>query len=324
MARKSRKADSTASGQANGGYTAGQTPTFNTALYVRLSIAGESIQNQQELLEQYVAQHPEFIPKGVFIDNGETGTDFNRPAWNDLMTQCNTGKINCIVVKDLSRLGRNYIETGDYLESIFPTLGVRIIAVTDGFDSLGLTNSGRLVLGLKNLANDIYAKDISRKIISAIHNKQKNGDFIGPTAAYGYLKDKHNKNRLVVNPETAPIVKQIFIWKAEGISNTAICRRLEAKGIHSPSKYKYLKGIITNPKFENSLWVGVTITGILRNTVYLGHMTQGKARKSLYEGRPRELVKREDWIIVKNTHEAIVTQELFDTANAVRFREVTA
>jgi len=278
---------------------------------------GESIINQQELLEHYITKHPELTLKKVFIDNGKTGVDFCRPAWNELMQECRAGKINCIVVKDLSRLGRNYIETGDYLERIFPMLSIRLIAVNDCYDNTSLDNGAWLISGLKNLVNDIYARDISRKVCAAMRIKQKNGDFIGASAAYGYLKDSCNKSKLVVNPETAHVVRQIFEWKAESVGNIAICRWLSTQDIPSPSKYKYQKNILKNPKFAYSTWIPETISKIIRNTTYLGHMSQGKVKEALYESKPRRKIKREDWIVVKNTHEPIVTQELFDAANAV-------
>ena len=318
MARKSRKA--------TGVQVVSSTVTeavYNTALYIRLSIMdsgkkdSESIINQQELLESYIAQRSEFKLYDIFIDNGETGVDFMRPAWSSLMKECRAGKVDCIVIKDLSRLGRNYIETGDYLERIFPMMGIRLIAVTDNYDNLNLTNGERLVSGLKNLVNDIYAKDISRKVCAAMRTKQKNGEFIGSLACYGYLKDSQNKNKLVINPETAPVVRQIFEWKAEGVGNTTICQRLEAQGVPSPSKYKYLKGIVKSPKFANRVWIAESVARILRNTTYLGHMSQGKHKGALYESKPLKEVRRDDWIIVENTHESIVSQELFDTVNTV-------
>jgi DNA invertase Pin-like site-specific DNA recombinase len=295
----------------------------NTAIYTRLSVFdsgkadSESILNQQELLESYVSNQPELLLKDVFVDNGESGVDFHRLAWDSLMHECRAGKINCIVLKDLSRLGRNYIETGDYLERVFPALGVRLIAVTDGYDSNNLTNSGRMITSLKNLVNDIYAKDISRKVSTAVYMKQKQGDFIGAYASYGYVKDLRDKNKIVINPETASIVQKIFEWKATGVGTAEICRRLEFQEIPAPSKYNYMKGVLKNQKFKNSLWIQSTITQIIRNPLYLGHMTQGKFKESLCEGKPRRETKREEWVIVENTHEPIVTQELFDRANAV-------
>jgi DNA invertase Pin-like site-specific DNA recombinase len=317
MARKSRKAGAVQTAPEN------REAVFNTALYVRLSIMdsgkkdGESILNQQEMLEQYIASRPELTLKAVFIDNGETGVDFLRPAWNDLMAECRAGKINCIVLKDLSRLGRNYIETSEYLETIFPALGIRLIAVNDSYDNISLTSGERLVANLKNLVNDIYAKDISRKVSSALHTKQKNGEFIGNYAAYGYLKDSENKNCLVVDLETAPVVRQIFQWKSEGAGSADICRRLNGAGILSPNRYRLAKGIIKDVRCENTLWQIATLKTILQNTVYLGNMAQGKHIGSLCEGKPRSRAKSKEWVTVEGTHEPIITQELFDLARMV-------
>lgn len=318
MARKSRKP-----GAVQAETTTVAESSYNTALYIRLSVmdsgndGAESIQNQEELLKQYIAKHPEFNLKSVFIDNGETGVDFIRPAWNDLMRECREGKINCIIVKDLSRLGRNYIEMGEYLEQIFPLLGVRLIAVNDNYDNLNLTVNELLVSGLKNLVNDIYAKDISYKTATALNMKQKLGEFIGTNAAYGYLKAAHDKNKIVINPDTAPIVRQIFEWKAEGVGNSDICRRLEAQDIPSPNKYLFMRGMLKNKKFAKNLWTPNTVVKIIRNPAYLGHMAQGKTGGALHEGNDRHEIKREDWIVVTNTHEPIISQELFDRANHV-------
>jgi DNA invertase Pin-like site-specific DNA recombinase len=318
MARKSRKADAV------------QTVApeireivYNTALYVRLSVMdsgkkdGESILNQQEFLTRYVAERPELTFKTVFVDNGETGVDLLRPAWNDLMRECRAGKINCIVVKDLSRVGRNYIETGEYLDKIFPLLGVRLIAINDSYDNLNLTNSERLVANLKNLVNDIYAKDISRKSSSALHQKQREGAFIGSYAAYGYLKTPDDKNKIIVDPETAPIVRQIFNWKADGVGNAQICRMLNDAGILSPLHYRLVKGIVKDERFGKNLWQIKTVITILENPVYLGNMVQGKHIGALCEGKGRSRAQADEWITVEGTHEPILTQELFDKAHSV-------
>lgn len=318
MARKSRKAD--AATQA--------APeiceiVYNTGLYVRLSVMdsgkkdGESIINQQDMLEQYVAECPELSLKGVFVDNGETGVDFLRPAWNELIRECRAGKINCIVLKDLSRLGRNYIETGEYLETILPLLGIRLIAVNDSYDSLTLTNGERLVSNLKNLVNDLYAKDISRKSSTALRMKQKQGAFIGTYASYGYLKDPADKNKIIVDPETAPIVRQIFEWKADGVGDAQICRRLTEAGILAPNKYRLMKGIVKDTRFAKSEWANSVIKRILTCQVYLGHMVQGRRRGALYEGGGHGMINASEWTIVRDTHEPIISQDVFDRANAV-------
>jgi DNA invertase Pin-like site-specific DNA recombinase len=317
MARKSRKAG------AEQAAPEAREVTYNTALYVRLSVldsgkkGGESILNQQDMLERYVAERPEFTLKAVFADNGETGVDFLRPAWNDLMAECKAGRINCVILKDLSRLGRNYIETGEYLEKIFPLLGVRLIAVNDQYDNIHLTSNERLVSNLKNLVNDIYAKDISRKSSAALHMKQKNGEFIGNYAAYGYMKDPCDKHRIVVDPETAPIVRQVFQWKAEGVGTAQICRRLNDAGVLSPLRYRLENGIVTSEKFRDNVWQVKPIIDMLHNPVYLGHMAQGKHVGALCEGKGRSRAKADDWVIVENTHEPIVTQEVFDLVKTV-------
>ena len=314
MARKTRKAQD-------------EKPTvssvYNTALYVRLSVIdssrndSESIINQEELLRRYVAVCPELTLKESFIDSGKSGVNFDRPAWNDLLRECRKGNINCIVIKDLSRLGRNCIETGDYLERILPMLGVRLIAVNDCYDSLSLTNGERLVSNLKNLVNDIYAKDISRKVLASIHTKQKNGEFTGSFAAYGYLKDPEGPNKIILNPDTAPIVRRIFEMKAAGLGNGAICKNLNNEGTPCPNRYRYVKGLTRNKRYENCIWIISTVAEILRNPLYLGHMTQGKFRVSLCEGKEKRKIKRDEWIVVPDTHEAIVSQELFDLVSAV-------
>ena len=297
---------------------------WNTALYVRLSVLdsgkkdGESILNQQEMLERYIAERPEFALKRVFVDNGETGVDFNRPAWSELLSECYKGKINCIVFKDLSRLGRTYIETGELLETILPGLGVRVIAINDHYDNLNLSNGGRMVANLKNLVNDLYAKDISRKSSAALRTKQKQGAFIGTYASYGYLKDPNDKNKIIVDPETAPIVRQIFEWKVEGLGNAQICRKLIDMGISSPNKYRLEKGIVKDARYAKSDWATPVIIRILECEVYLGHMVQGRKRGALYEdGGTHKLIDESQWTVVRDTHEPIIPQDLFDSANTV-------
>ena len=319
MARKSRKVDTAVQATPEV-----QKITYDTGLYIRLSVMdsgkkdGESIINQQEMLERYAAEYPELTIKSVFVDNGETGVDFMRPAWNDLMQECRAGKINCIIIKDLSRLGRNYIETGDYLEKILPLLNIRLIAVNDGYDSLTLTNGERLMSNLKNLVNDLYAKDISRKLSAVFRMKQKEGAFIGTYASYGYLKDPADKNKIIVDPEIAPIVQQIFEWKADGIGSANICRRLVESGIPTPNQYRLMKGIIKDKRYANCDWSISVIKRILTCEVYLGHMVQGRKRGALHEdGGTHKMIDKSEWTVVRNTHEPIISQELFDRANAV-------
>ncbi|MDR0999732.1 MAG: recombinase family protein [Clostridiales bacterium] len=170
---------------------------------------------------------------------------------------------------------------------------------------------------LKNLVNDIYAKDISRKLSAVFHTKQKNGEFIGNYAAYGYLKDPENKNRLVVDPETAPVVRQIFKWKAEGVGNARIARTINEAGILAPCKYRLAKGIVKSEKYADNVWQTTTVITLLKNPVYLGNLVQGKTLCSLCEGKERSRTSAEDWVVAYGTHEPIISQELWDSAQAV-------
>ena len=196
---------------------------YNVAIYARLSVedngkGSDSIESQIEYLEAFIANDPTMRKVAVFIDNGFTGTNFMRPEFQRMIEAARHGDINCIVVKDLSRLGRNYVETGEFLEKVCPFIGLRFIAVNDHYDSEMASANSQLVASLSNIINDFYAKDISRKVYSAIKAKMENGEYIGSWEKYGYLKDPEDKNRLIVNPETAPIVQQIFGWRSEGIS----------------------------------------------------------------------------------------------------------
>lgn len=295
-----------------------------TAIYARLSREdnlnqSDSIENQLALLNQYVSDRPFLHLVGTFIDNGYTGTDFDRPEWQKLMEAVQAKEVDCIVVKDLSRLGRNYIETGEFLEKICPFFGIRFIAINDGLDTDTVEASGQLSVSLSNIINDYYAKDISRKVSSALRSKMENGEFIGAWEKYGYLKDPNNKNQLIINPETAPIVKQIFLWRSEGMSYMGINKKLNDNGILSPGQYKANRGIVTNnnQKGRVILWNKHMITEILKDITYLGHLAQRKAAQCLYAGISSHRTDEQEWIIVENTHEAIIEQELFDKVQAI-------
>lgn len=254
------------------------TVVHKTAIYARLSRednlnSSDSIENQLALLNEYVSNRPYLQLAGTFVDNGYTGTDFDRPEWQKLMEAVQAKEIDCIVVKDLSRLGRNYIETGEFLEKICPFFGIRFIAINDGFDTDTVEASGQLSVSLSNIINDYYAKDISRKVSSALRSKMENGDFIGAWEKYGYIKDPNNKNQLIINPETAPVVKQIFLWRSEGMSYMGINKKLNDSGVLSPGQYKANRGIVTNNNQKDRviLWNKHMITEILKDITYLGH-----------------------------------------------------
>lgn len=321
MARTSRKAAVMGAG------TAPVAPerVYHAAAYVRLSVEdnrhagdGDSIAMQQYMLEKYIAGRPDMMLYRVYVDNGESGTGFARPGFEDMMDAVRDREVDCIVVKDLSRFGRNYVEAGYYLEKIFPYLGVRFVAVNDNYDTEKGGEGDGLILSLKNLVNDLYAKDISRKTQSALSTKQKSGEFIGAFAPYGYLKSPGDKHRLVPDPDTMDIAKGIFKWRLEGDGINRIARRLNGMGVASPAMYQYRRGYRKKkPEGASAIWQAQVIKKITANPVYAGHMAQGKTKESLCDGMPVERVPREGWIIVKDTHEALVPQEVFDRVQEI-------
>lgn len=295
-----------------------QKRIYKTALYVRLSVldsgkkGSDTVETQEAMLRRYIQGKPHFTLVSVYVDNGESGVNFKRDEFERLMGDVKAGKVDCIIVKDLSRFGRNYIETGEYLEKIFPFLGIRFIAINDGYDSIDPSAADSLSMHLKNLVNDVYARDISRKIGPVLRGKQERGEFIGAWAAYGYVKSEKDKHRILVDEESASIVRDIFRWRLEGLSYQRICRRLTERNIPSPSQYRYAKGLVKDEKWTNVPWRVQTIKGILCNEVYLGHMVQGRKRESLFYGQKQAFVPKEQWIIVKDTHEPIIDRPIFD------------
>lgn len=324
MARKSRTAAPNA--------PVSEAKVYNTAIYARLSVEdcrdkeSDSIENQIYLIKQYVAERPYLKMCSVFSDNGETGVNFNRPGFTAMMDEVKAGKINCIVVKDLSRFGRNYIETGEYLEKIFPFMGVRFVSINDGLDNEDAnSNTDALIISLKNLINDVYAKDISQKIISSLHTKQLNGEYIGGLPPFGYKKSEEDYHRLVIDNETAPVVRDIFKWKAEGMGDTVIARRLNEMGIPSPMKRRVDKREVDKTgNCRLYIWRDRTIRLITTNPMYIGHMTQGRTKQALCENMPLKEQPKSEWIIVENTHEPIVDKATFDLAQEARSNNTIA
>lgn len=319
MARVSRKKQNTVQAQVDT-----SVRLWKTAIYVRLSVENngkdsDSVENQTALLEEYVANHPGLKKVALFVDNGYTGTDFLRPEFNRMMEAVQAELVDCIVVKDLSRLGRNYIETSQFIEKICPFYGLRFIAVNDSYDTATVTSEGQLSASLSNIVNDYYAKDISRKVSSALQTKMERGDYIGNYAPYGYRRDPDNKNHLLIDPETAPIVQQIFEWRAAGVSYMGINKKLNDAGIPSPGQKKFDSGIVTNnnQKKRTILWNKHKITEMLNDIVYIGHLAQKKGSQCLYRGIPYHITSEDEWIIAKNTHDPIISDELFEKVQQI-------
>lgn len=294
---------------------------YNVAAYVRLSVEGdkleknrEAISTQRYMLEKYIEKQPDMRLTAVFCDNGETGTDFERPGFEQMMDEVRHRKIDCIVVKDLSRFGRNYVETGYYLEKIFPYMGIRLVAVNDGYDTLS-GDTDEMVVSLKNLVNDLYAKDISRKINSTFETMRAKGQITSGHPPYGYLRSREDRHRLVIDQETAPVIRDIFQWRLEGEGMAQIARRLNDRGVLSPPMFHYRHGNRKDkPSGVSAIWRAYHVRFMLQNPAYAGHMAQGKVKESLSDGIPLKKTAREEWVIVKNTHEGIIDQETFDRA----------
>ena len=287
---------------------------FNVAVYIRLSREdgdkeeSDSVGNQRKLLTDYVAKKEDFILYDTYIDDGYSGTNFNRPSFQRMIADIQDGKVNCVVVKDLSRFGRDYIDTGRYLERYFPDLGVRFISVTDSIDSM--KQAYDMLLPIKNIFNEQYARDISKKIQATVKSKQKAGEFIGAFTSYGYKKSPVNKNKLVIDDYAASVVRRIFSLYIQGYGKQKIAKLLNAEGILCPAEYKKVNG--ENYKNCNRLesttyWSYSTINSILHREMYVGNMVQGTKHQRMRSKQKKK--PKEDWIIVENTHEPIIDKE---------------
>ena len=304
-----------------------QNKIWNATLYLRLSRGdgdkeeSNSITGQRELLRDYISQRPEFREYAVRVDDGFSGSTFERPSFQKMIEDVKAGRTDCIIVKDLSRFGRNYLDAGEYIEKIFPFLGVRFIAVNDNYDSLGDKKaSDDLIIPFKNLINEAYCRDISVKIRSQLEIKRKNGQFLGSFAAFGYLKDEQNKNKLVVDQYAADIVRDIFKWKLEGVSPQDIADALNKLGVLSPMEYKRSLGMKFTTSFKTNakaLWSAGTVIRMLKNPIYTGVLVQGKETTPSYKVHKRITKDESEWSIIEDSHEAIISKIDFDSVQKV-------
>lgn len=305
---------------------------FLAAMYLRLSrddndvgdttdgkgnvkFESNSIGNQRELLRAYIREQQDIELYDSYVDDGFSGSNFDRPEFKRMIGDMEAGRINCIIVKDLSRFGRDYIESGRYIQKVFPAFGVRFIALTDHYDSFHAdAGESGIVLPVKNFINDSYCRDISTKVKSQLEVKRKNGECIAPFAPYGYKKAENQKNRLVPDEYAADIVRKIFDWKIEGMAVSAIAEKLNELGILSPREYKRTIGSNYRGGFSGaveSAWSSSTVKRILTNEVYLGHLVQGKTEKINYKLKKSVEKPKEEWIKVENTHEPVISEDNF-------------
>ncbi|MCI7813646.1 MAG: recombinase family protein [Lachnospiraceae bacterium] len=296
------------------------------AAYVRLSredgdkLESDSVGNQKTLLQEFIRRREGLKLIDLYIDDGWSGTNFERPSFQRMIRDIEGGRIDCVIVKDLSRFGRDYLETGRYLERYFPQHNIRFISVLDGIDSE--KRQYDLMMPIKNLFNEQYARDISKKVHAAVRTKQEAGQFIGAFASYGYQKSPENKNKLVVDPYAAEIVKKIFSMYGEGYSKTQIARWLNEHQILPPSEYKRQNG----ERYRNgnclggtACWTYSTVYKILQNEMYVGNMVQGKKYQEMH--RRQKMTRKEEWVVVEKTQEAIIDKTTWERVQRMMQRQ---
>ena len=302
---------------------------FNVAIYIRLSREdgdkeeSDSVGNQRKLLTEYVNKHDDFILYDVYIDDGFTGTNFDRPDFHRMIADIEDNKVNCVVVKDLSRFARNYSDAGSLIDNLFVQMGVRFISLAENVDSyLNPDSVSSIIVPITNVMNDQYCYQTSKKIRQVFDYKRRNGQYIGAFAPYGYVKHPKDKHRLIIDPDAAEIVKLIFSLFLKGTSKRAIALYLNEHGVPSPSAYKLQKGIpVSTRGYDDPMWGARMIHSILTNPTYTGDLAQGRSRVKSYKVHEVESVPREEWVEVAGTHESIIDYETFDKVQALLQRD---
>lgn len=299
---------------------------YHAAIYVRLSkedgdvanaakAESNSISNQKNLIRDFLKDKEDIVVVSERVDDGYSGSNFERPAFKLMLEDIKKGIVDCVVVKDLSRFGREYIDSGRYIERLFPALGVRFIAINDNYDSLdGKDQADEIIIPFKNLINDAYCRDISVKIRSHLEVKRRNGEFIGAFAPYGYQKAENDRNTLVIDPVAAGVVKDIFRMKLHGLSQDAIANKLNEAGILSPMEYKSETGSNYRTSFktsEKAVWSSVTVRRILENELYIGNLVQGKQTTPNHKVKKTVLKPEGDWVRREKNHEPVVSDRDF-------------
>lgn len=286
---------------------------YKVGIYIRLSKEdlknktkeSESIINQRNLINQYLKEHNLGVEK-EYVDDGFSGTTFDRPAFNQMIKDIEAKKINMVITKDLSRLGRDYIKSGYYLEEYFPMKKVRYISILENIDT-AINNTNNDIAPFKALFNDMQSKDTSKKIRTILNHLKRQGLFIGNTASYGYQKDPNNKHKIIIDNKTAPIVRKIFDLALEKYSYKEIANYLNKEKIKTPRDYKLHS--------SGHQWSVNSVYQILHNYMYTGNMTQGVQTKLNYKSKKRIFLDKSHWIIVPNTHQAIISEEEYNTLN---------
>lgn len=304
-----------------------QNNVWLAAKYLRLSIEdgdkteSESIVNQSILIDNYMKTTSDITIVETYKDDGFSGTDFNRPGFQSMIKAIENKEINCIIVKDLSRFGRDHIEVDRYIQKVFPELGVRFIAINDNYDSTtaNMTDT-HLVLPVKSFVNDTYCRQNSQKIRSHLEAKMRIGEYVGNYVSYGYKKCEGDKNQIEIDPIAAKHVRDIFSWKMSGMSNQMIANKLNELGILAPADYKQASGVNFKTPFQiylTSKWSVGTIIRILKNPIYYGVLQQGKSQRINYKVKVQRALPMEEWVVIENHHEGIVSKEEFEIVQSL-------
>lgn len=303
---------------------------YHAVAYYRLSkedsrkaTVSDSIENQRKLVMNYVEQNPNINIVKELYDDGYTGTNYNRPAFQELLRLLEDGKANCVIVKDLSRLGREYIETGRYIEMKFPAMSVRFIAINDNVDSCNRSQTDDLMIPFKNLMNENYCRELSIKLRRQFKIQRESGEFISNYTAFGYMRDPEDKHRIVIDEFAAEVVKGIFEMAMQGHSPLRIASYLNAHDIVAPYEYKQRTSNYTSgfKGAGKSVWNPMTVRRILTNTVYYGELAQGKRTTPSFKVKKEKYLKREEWAIVENNHDPIISKDIFDTVQKLLGRD---
>ena len=294
----------------------GRTKKYVAGLYCRLSkddgnsVESMSIWSQKVMLKQY-AESNSIAIYDYYVDDGYSGTNFERPSFKKMITDIENGKINCVITKDLSRLGRNYLQSGAYIEMYFPQKNIRYIAITDGIDTLNSNQND--IMPFKNILNEMYAKDTSKKVKSAIQSRMREGTYIGSKAPFGYLKDPNNKRRLIIDEKTKPIIELIYKLCLEGKGTQLISQELMSRKIPRPSAFvenaEKLYGLTEENKYQ---WSHRMVLNVLRDPVYCGNMARNKRPTLSFKNSKRMYIPKSDYIYAKDTHEGIVSEEIWE------------
>lgn len=284
----------------------------------------DSIANQRVLVREYIKNHPNIRLVDEAYDDGYTGTNYNRPGFQKVMDAVNAGTVNCVIVKDLSRLGREYVETGKYLEMVFPSMGIRFIAINDDVDSRKANSGDDILIPVKNIMNESYCRELSKKLRRQFKIQRSNGEYLGAFASYGYRKDPEDKHKLVIDEYAAEIVRAIFVLKLKGYSQQSIADYLNSEAVLPPAEYKKSQGLNYKSGLKGSgqaTWRAFAIQNILTNPVYIGVLVQGKRGTPNYKIKQMRIRDEEQWCVRKDNHEAIIDEYTFESVQKILKRD---